>query len=114
MKNKKLLGAGLLVVLIAVFWVAYGAFREKPVEGSKRVTIEVVNKADESKEYEVTTDAEFLRQAMEEAQGLEFSGQESEYGADDHQIRAYLYAAGRRICRPIGAAASAAVWSAFR
>ena len=81
MKNKKLfLGAGILVVLIAVFAIAYGAFREKPVEGSKAITIEVINQADESKEYEVKTDAEFLRQAMEEADGLEFSGQESEYG----------------------------------
>ena len=81
MKNiKTILGAGLLVILIAVFGAAYGTFREKPVEGSKAITIEVVNKADESKEYEVQTDAEFLRQAMEEAEGLEFSGQESEYG----------------------------------
>ena len=81
MKNKKLfLGAGMLVVLIAVFAIAYGAFREKPVEGSKTITIEVINQADKSKEYEVKTDSEFLRQAMEEADGLEFSGQESEYG----------------------------------
>lgn len=80
MKNKKLLGAGLLVILIALFAIAYGAFREKPVEGSKTITIEVINQADASKEYEVHTDAEFLRQAMEEADGLEFSGQESQYG----------------------------------
>ena len=50
------------------------------MEGSKAITIEVINKADESKEYEVHTDAEFLRQAMEEAEELQFSGQESEYG----------------------------------
>ena len=81
MKSKKVfLGAGLLVVFIAIFIIAYGAFREKPVEGSKTITIEVINQADESKEYEVKTDSEFLRQAMEEAEGLEFSGQESEYG----------------------------------
>ena len=81
MKNKKLfLGAGLLVVLIAVFAIAYGAFREKPVEGGKTITIEVINQVDESKEYEVKTDAEFLRQAMEEAEGLEFSGQDGPYG----------------------------------
>lgn len=81
MKNKKVfLGAGLLVVFIAIFIIAYGAFREKPVEGSKTITIEVINQADESKEYEVKNDSEFLRQAMEEAEGLEFSGQESEYG----------------------------------
>lgn len=30
--------------------------------------------------YNVKTDAEFLRQAMEETKGLTFSGTESEYG----------------------------------
>lgn len=80
MKNKKWLGAGILVVLIAVLAIIYGAFSDKPVEGSKAITIEVINQADESELYEVNTDAEYLRQAMEEADGLEFSGQESEYG----------------------------------
>lgn len=80
MKNKKIWGVGLLVVLIAAFAIVYGVFREKPVEGSKEITIEVVNQAEESEVYELKTDAKFLRQAMEEAEGLEFSGQESEYG----------------------------------
>lgn len=80
MKNKKILGAGLLVILIAAFAIVYGVFREKPVEGSKEITIEVVNQADESKIYEVKTDAEFLAQAMEEAEGLEFEGYEGPYG----------------------------------
>ncbi|MBQ8559720.1 MAG: DUF4430 domain-containing protein [Tyzzerella sp.] len=80
MKNKKIWGAGLLVVLIAAFAIVYGVFREKPVEGSKEITIEVVNQAEESEVYELKTDAEFLRQAMEEAEGLEFFGEESEYG----------------------------------
>jgi len=80
MKNKKRLGVGLVVVLVAVLAIIYGVFREKPVEGSKAITIEVINQADESKVYDVKTDAEFLREAMEEAEGLEFSGQESEFG----------------------------------
>lgn len=81
MKNKKKwLGAGLVVVLIAALAMIYGAFSEKPVEGSKAITIEVINQAQESEMYGVKTDAEFLRQAMEEADGLEFSGQESEFG----------------------------------
>ena len=80
MKNKKIWGAGLLIVLIAAFAIVYGVFREKPVEGSKEITIEVVNQAEESEVYELKTDAEFLRQAMEEAEGLEFFGEESEYG----------------------------------
>ena len=46
----------------------------------KEITIEVINQADETKEYELETDAEFLRQAMEEVEDLTFSGQEGEYG----------------------------------
>ena len=50
------------------------------MEGSKSITIEVVDKEGESKAYELKTDAEYLRQAMEEAEGLTFSGAESDYG----------------------------------
>ena len=79
-KKKIALGIGCLVVLIAILAVVYSTFGAKPVKGSKEITIEVVNKATESTVYEVATDAEFLRQAMEEAEGLTFSGTESEYG----------------------------------
>lgn len=79
--NKKvLLGVGIVVVLVAALAVIYATFGAKPVAGSKAITIEVVNKAQEVVEYEVKTDAEFLRQAMEEAEGLTFSGTESEFG----------------------------------
>lgn len=82
--NKKLLSGviGVLVfaAVIALLAGAYAMFREKPVEGSKLVTIEVVNKAQESTSYEVRTDAEYLRQAMEETGGLTFGGTDSEYG----------------------------------
>lgn len=79
--NKKvILGVVALVAVVALLATMYVLFREKPVTGSKTITIEVVNKAQESTIYEVHTDAEYLRQAMEEAEGLEFSGTESEYG----------------------------------
>ena len=80
MKNKKIWGVGLLVVLIAAFALIYGAFSEKPVEGSKAITIEVINQAGESKEYEVKTDAEFLMEAVEETKDLEVLGEEGPYG----------------------------------
>ncbi len=82
MKNnkKKILGAGLLAVLVIVLTTLYFVFREKPVEGSKAITIEVINSAQESKMYELNTDAKFLKQAMEEADGLTFSGTEGDYG----------------------------------
>lgn len=77
---KKIIGVVVVVLLAAVLGVMYFLFREKPVEGSKNITIEVVNSAAESTLYELTTDAEFLRQAMEEAEGLTFEGDETEYG----------------------------------
>lgn len=79
--NKKILfGILALAAVIAVLAAVYFAFREKPVSGSKSITIEVVNKARETTSYEVKTDAEYLRQAMEEAEGLTFSGTEGEFG----------------------------------
>ncbi len=76
------LGVGALVVLVAVFALVYGKFSAKPVAGEKTITIEVVDDTATSTVYEINTDAEFLRQAMEkaEAKGLTFSGAESEYG----------------------------------
>lgn len=84
--NKKTLkialGVGALVVLIAVFSLVYNQFSAKPTAGAKTITIEVVDDTTASTTYELNTDSEFLRQAMEEAEaeGLTFSGSESEYG----------------------------------
>ena len=81
--NKKvIIGVAALVVLIAALAVVYALFIAKPVEGSKSITIEVVNSAEESTIYELHTDAEYLIEAMEEAgkQGLSFSGEEGPYG----------------------------------
>lgn len=81
MKNKKkLLGLGALIIVIAAFAIIYGKFSEKPVEGSKAVTIEVVNSKEESTLYELQTDAEFLAQAMDEAEGLEYEAEKGPYG----------------------------------
>ncbi len=79
--NKKILiGAGALIALIAVIAVLYAVFRDKPVEGSKSVTLQVVNQEGQTSEYPVKTDAEYLLQAMEEAEGLTFDGEEGEFG----------------------------------
>lgn len=80
MNKSMLLGAGILVALIAVFAIVFALFSAKPVEGSKAITIEVVNKAQESTIYELKTDAEYLRQAMDEAKGLTYDGTEGEFG----------------------------------
>lgn len=79
--NKKvLLGVGIVVLLVAALVAVYAVFGAKPVAGNKAITIEVVNKAQEITTYDVKTDAEFLRQALEETEGLTISGTESQYG----------------------------------
>lgn len=79
-KAKKIIVAVFAVILVVVMAVVYIQFGEKAVEGSKNITISVVDSQQEVTEYELSTDSEYLRQAMEEAEGLEFSGTESEYG----------------------------------
>lgn len=80
MKKKILIGAGALVALIAAFLIIWFNFREKPIEGTKEVTIEVVDSKGKSTVYELKTDALYLKEAMDEAKGLKYSGTESEYG----------------------------------
>ena len=80
MKGKKILGVVILIVLVAAMAFAYNTFSEKPVEGEKNITIEVVMADGEATIYEVNTDAEYLVGAMEEADGLTFEGEEGVYG----------------------------------
>ncbi len=80
MKKKHIIAILLAAVLVAGMIFAYSAFSEKPTEGVKEITIEVVNKSETSTLYEVKTDAEYLMGAMEEAEGLTFDGYDSEYG----------------------------------
>ena len=80
MYKKALIGVVVVVILVALMGILYNVFREKPVEGSKTITIEVINKEKESVVYEVKTDAEYLQQAMDEAEGLTYDGYDSEYG----------------------------------
>lgn len=77
---KIILGAAALAAAAAVFLVIFSVFREKPVAGSKAITLEVLNQEQETSKYSVQTDAEFLRQAMEEAENFTFDGEEGEYG----------------------------------
>lgn len=80
--NTKKIVAGVLalVVLIAVCAFAYVKFKPQAVEGAKTVMIEVVDDEGISAVYEVHTDAEYLLQVMEEADGLTFDGEEGDYG----------------------------------
>ena len=77
---KKALAAALLVLLAAALAFVYFTFGAKPVEGSKAITISVVNSKAETTTYSLKTDAQYLRQAMDEAEGLTYSGTEGAYG----------------------------------
>ncbi len=92
-KSSKKIGiavAIVAVILVAVamifVFVPKGAFSEKNIAtevatvAKKDITIEVVNSSEKSVVYDVTTEAEFLRGAMDDAEGLEYSGDESQYG----------------------------------
>lgn len=80
--KKKLIGIGALLVLVVAMVFVYSTFKEKPVEGSKAVTLEVVNSKEESVVYELQTDAAFLNEVMDEAkeQGFTYEAEEGQYG----------------------------------
>jgi len=84
--NKKgiIIGGIVLVALIAIFGVVF--FFNKPAtsSGAKRIIIEVKNSNGDVHDYDFATDAEYLKQAMDElasnGSGFSYQGTESEYG----------------------------------
>ena len=71
---KKILAVVLLLVVIAAAVFAYfqwGPPAQKPVEGAKTVTVEVVHKDESKKEFVLHTDAETLHQALDEQKLIE-------------------------------------------
>ena len=81
MKNsKKVIALVVLVLVAALMGLAYVKFAAKPVAGTKTISIEVINSAQESVTYELNTDAEYLAQAMDEADGLEYEAEDGPYG----------------------------------
>ena len=76
----KVLAASAFVLLIAVMALVYARFGAKPVSGLKAVMLEVVSSEGKTTAYVLRTDAEYLLGAMEDAEGLEFSGYEGPYG----------------------------------
>ncbi len=83
-KNLKLIiGVIILVAAIIAAFFVYRSFKPKAQQGSKGYTIEVVDNNGETKTYEGRTDAEFLKQVMDElAKDSDFSyeGEDSEFG----------------------------------
>ena len=80
MKGKKILAVALVAVLVAALAFVYVTYSEKAVDGMKHVSIEVIMDDNTSTVYEVDTEGEYLIDAMLEAEGLAFEGEDGIYG----------------------------------
>lgn len=76
----------LLIIAVVLFAAVLGMALLYPVlapqtsVGSKNITIQVTDNQQNTTDYSVNTNAEYLRQAMEETKGLSFTGTEGQYG----------------------------------
>lgn len=69
-----------LVIVLLAATVLYFVYRPQAAGGSKEVTIHVIDDQNSVTTYDVKTDAKYLQGAMEDADGLKFSGKDSDYG----------------------------------
>ena len=83
-KRKIIFGGIILVALKVVFGIVYYTNRTVPQTGAKSIVVEVTGSSGTTEEYKLSTDAAYLRIAMDElvAQGTGFSydGTDGEYG----------------------------------
>lgn len=79
-RNVKKIIISCIVFCIVIIGMSalYYQFKDNPVKGSKKIVAEVILADGSSKAYDIKTDAEFLRQALEEKNLI--TGTESDYG----------------------------------
>ncbi len=82
---KKNVLKGMIAVLVLALlafggWQLYRHFAPQAVAGAKTVTLQVTDDIGNTVEYVVHTDAEYLQQVMDEADGLTYHGEENTYG----------------------------------
>lgn len=80
MKKKVLMIVCAVIILAIAAVLIIGLPGAETAEGSKSVTIEVVDADGKTTVYEVKTDAEYLQGAMDDAKGLKYEGEEGPYG----------------------------------
>ena len=81
-KNKKaaIIAGIAAVALIVIMGAVYLVYGPKTSSGTKSITITVVDNEGNEKVYKVTTDAEVLSEAFQDAEGLSVEGEDAEYG----------------------------------
>ena len=81
--NKKtrniIIAVAVLLVLVVGALLIWGQNRPVAQEGDKTIVLEVVHKDGSTKDFTIHTDAEVLRAALEQEEGL-IAGSESEWG----------------------------------
>jgi len=75
---KPIIASILLIAVLAVMVIIYTQLKPQGTVGAKEVAIDIVIPDEETKEFTLSTDAEFLRQALQEENLI--NGTESEYG----------------------------------
>ncbi len=82
LSGKIFIGVAVLAILVGMFCIMWGMFGPKTTEGSKTVSLSVVDNNAETTTYDAKTDALVLQELMDELadDGLTYSGTESEYG----------------------------------
>lgn len=71
-------GVVVLILIILTMTIFYKQFMEKGTPGAKKIVAEVILEDGTSKNYEIQTDAEYLRQALEEEKLI--AGTEGDFG----------------------------------
>ena len=79
MKKKQLIAVIVFVALLLAAFLVWQFTRPAPVSGPKQITLEVVHADGSSKSFDISTDSENLRGALEQVDGL-IAGEESTYG----------------------------------
>ena len=77
-KRNIIIAAVVLVALIAAFLVVYFLAINPPVSGDKNITVEIIHSDDTEKTVEIDTDAEYLKEALDEKDLIE--GEDSSMG----------------------------------
>lgn len=73
-----ILAIAFTALLLTVMLLVYFQFKPKAIEGSKLITVDVIIPNEETKEFKIHTDAEYLSQALEEQKLI--VGETSTYG----------------------------------
>ena len=76
--KKKIIAVAVLLVLVAAAIVAYVCLKPAGAEGDKTITVQVFHGDGTQKDFTISTDAEFLRGALEQA-GLRLKGVYADY-----------------------------------